>query len=137
MFIPSSVWDQSRELTYGVFELIEANTILEMMQDVFTQRVGVQNSYFLEPLTYNMHFSLRSDFQAKRDNYKYKISIAIDKLTFNLFPDTLTDLLSFRQFLEGQSYVRDLQKFRPLLRIQTFIDLRDQLRKQGKHLSPQ
>ena len=35
MFVPTSVWDQSYDLEYGIFELIEADTILEMMKDQF------------------------------------------------------------------------------------------------------
>ena len=35
MFIPTSVWDQSYELEYGIFELIDADTVLEMMKDQF------------------------------------------------------------------------------------------------------
>lgn len=35
MFIPTSVWDQSYDLEYGIFELIEADTIHEMMKDQF------------------------------------------------------------------------------------------------------
>jgi hypothetical protein len=36
MYIPTSVYDQSIDLTYGIFELIEADMILEMMKDIFT-----------------------------------------------------------------------------------------------------
>ena len=35
MFIPTSVWDQSHDLNYGVFELIEADMVLQMMKDIF------------------------------------------------------------------------------------------------------
>lgn len=39
-------------------------------------------------------------------------------------------MLRFRQYLEAQSYIRELQKYRPHIRIQTFIDYRK--RKNGK-----
>jgi hypothetical protein len=35
MFIPTSVWDQSFNNRYGVFELIDADMVLEMMKDIF------------------------------------------------------------------------------------------------------
>jgi hypothetical protein len=40
----------------------------------------------------------------------------------NLNPDIAKDLFRFRAFIEMFSYCRDLKKFRPLLRIQSFID---------------
>ena len=43
MFIPTSVWDQSHELEYGIFELIQADMILEMMKDAFNRKVGLEN----------------------------------------------------------------------------------------------
>jgi hypothetical protein len=53
MFVPTSVWEQSQDLTYGVFELIEADIIHEMMKDIFQSKVGIQNNFILDP------FSLR------------------------------------------------------------------------------
>jgi hypothetical protein len=53
MFIPTSVWEQSQDFNYGVFELIEADIIHEMMKDIFASKVGIQNNFILDP------FSLR------------------------------------------------------------------------------
>ena len=36
MFIPTSVYEQAVGLPYGVFELLDASIILEMMKDIFT-----------------------------------------------------------------------------------------------------
>jgi hypothetical protein len=124
MFIPTSVYDQSHELTYGIFELIEADMILQMMQDVFSKKVGITNHYLVEPFTYQMQFSLRNSFDMKKDLYKYRMTIGIDKIRCNLHPTTLKDAMKFNQYLEGQSYIREIQRFRPHIRIQTFIDYR-------------
>jgi hypothetical protein len=51
MFIPHSVWEQSHQYEYGIFQLIEADILHEMMKDIFTQRVGMSTNYFLEPFT--------------------------------------------------------------------------------------
>ena len=51
MFVPTSVWDQSFNNTYGVFELIDADMLHDMMKDIFAQKVGMQNSYILDPMT--------------------------------------------------------------------------------------
>lgn len=34
----------------------------------------------------------------------------------------------FQEFVEGQSYMKDVARFRPLIRIQTFIDQRKELK---------
>jgi hypothetical protein len=36
MFIPTSVWEGSSEYRYGIFELIDADSIHEMMKDIFS-----------------------------------------------------------------------------------------------------
>jgi hypothetical protein len=54
MFIPTSVYDQSHDLRYGIFEVIEADMVLQMMQDIFSQKVGIINNYILDPFTYKM-----------------------------------------------------------------------------------
>ena len=52
MFIPTSVWDSCKGNKYGVFEVIEAELVLEMMKDIFTNKVGMQSSFLVEPFTY-------------------------------------------------------------------------------------
>ena len=80
MFIPTSVWDQSHQLQYGIFELIEADMILEMMKDTFNQKVGLQNQYIVSPFTYQMQLAFRNTYKPATDLYKYKISIKIEKI---------------------------------------------------------
>ena len=41
MFIPTSVWDQSVHLQYGIFETMGADIVLEMMKDIFNRKVGI------------------------------------------------------------------------------------------------
>ena len=71
MFIPTSVYDQSTDSRYGIFEVIEADMILTMMQDIFSQKVGITNNYLIEPFTYSMQFALRNSFDMRKDLYKY------------------------------------------------------------------
>tara|TARA_B110000285_G_C15134673_1_gene626036 strand:- start:3084 stop:3362 length:279 start_codon:yes stop_codon:yes gene_type:complete len=51
MFIPTSVYEQSVDLPYGVFEVLEASIILEMMKDIFTQKHGINNDYLIDPFS--------------------------------------------------------------------------------------
>ena len=52
IFIPTQVWDQSVDLQYGIFEIIEADIILSMMKDIFTNKVGMNSKYVIDPFTY-------------------------------------------------------------------------------------
>ena len=65
------------------------------------------------------------------DDYKYRIAIENEKLRINLRPNNLIDIMFFQNYMEASSYRKDLQRFRPLIRIQTFINYRKQ-QKNGK-----
>ena len=62
MFIPTSVWDQSFDLQYGVFELIDADLIHEMMKDIFTHSQGMTNSYVIDPFSVRIQFAFRNSY---------------------------------------------------------------------------
>ena len=50
-------------------------------------------------------------------------------MRININPFTLRDVKRLQEFMEGQSYVQDVHRFRPLLRVQTFIDYRKKYKK--------
>ena len=97
-----------------------------MMKDIFSNKIGVANQFILDPFTYQMQFAFRNTFNMNKDLYKYKIAISIEKVRLNFSPIVLRDQQKFKQYLEAQSYIRDLRRFRPHIRIQTFIDFRNQ-----------
>ena len=98
------------------------------MKDIFISRVGLQNTYILDPFTVKIQFGFRNSYNMLRDSYKYRIAVIADKVRVNVNPTTLNDVMRFRQYLEGVSYEHDLQRFKPLIRIQSFIDLREKSR---------
>jgi len=51
MYIPTSVYDQSHEFRYGVFELIDADLIHDLMKDIFQKKIGMNNQYVIDPFT--------------------------------------------------------------------------------------
>ena len=61
------------------------------MKDIFSNKIGVKNSYILDPFTYQMQFAFRNTFNMHKDLYKYKIAINIEKVCLNLDPVTLRD----------------------------------------------
>jgi hypothetical protein len=132
MFIPTSVFDQSVGNLYGIFEFIEADLVHEMMKDIFAQKVGIHNSYVIDPFTVKIQFAFRNSYNPVRDEYKYRIAVINEKVRVNINPITLVDFMRFRQYLEGQSYLSDLARYRPQIRIQAFIDYR----KKNKSLPP-
>lgn len=127
MFVPTSVWDQSYELPYGIFELIEADIILQMMKDQFNQKVGMKNQFLVEPFSYQMQFAIRNSYNMQKDAYKYKVAIGIEKVRINMNPSVIANIISFHEYIEGQSYQEDLKRYRPLIRLQTMIELRERL----------
>ena len=122
MFIPTSVYDQSHDFQYGIFELIEADIVLGMMKDVFTQQVGMKSNYIIEPFTYSMQCQFRNSFNANKDMYKYMIKINVQKVILNMNPSITRDFNKLRFYHEGQTYLKDLARYRPFIRIQTIID---------------
>jgi hypothetical protein len=42
-------------------------------------------------------------------------------------------MMRFVQYHELQTYIQDLKNYRPMLRIQTFIDMRNDLKKKNKN----
>lgn len=83
-----------------------------------------------------MQFSMRNSFKAEKDAYKYKVSVGLDRLKINLNPPIISNIISFHQFVEGHSYQEDLKRYRPLIRLQTIIDVRARCpnQKLPKHL---
>ena len=42
-----------------------------------------------------MQFAFRNTYNPDRDLYKYKISIGIDKIKLNLYPETIIEIFRF------------------------------------------
>lgn len=82
----------------------------------------MQYNYLLAPFTLLMSINLKKSFNPSTDLYKYQINTLVSQVSLNVTPQTLRDILKFQSFLEMFSYSRDLKRFRPPVRIQTFID---------------
>ena len=86
-FIPNSVWESSLDLHYGVFELIEADIIHEMMKDIFQSKAGIQNNFILDPFSLRIQFGLRNYYNLNVDDYKYRVAIENEKLRIKMRPE--------------------------------------------------
>lgn len=60
--------------------------------------------------------------------FKYNGALLVSKLIFTSSPEVLDDAFQFANYYETQSYCKALNKFKPLARIQVFIDARNRQR---------
>lgn len=88
-FIPTSVWEGSRQFEYGVFELMPADTIHDMMKDIFSKNSKMENHYIVDPFSFRITFAFRNSYYPESDAYKYRITIANEKMRINMDPRTL------------------------------------------------
>lgn len=75
----------------------------------------------MNPFTLFTSINLNKNFRPGQDNYKYQINTLITTINFSLTPDIIRDILKFQTFIEMFSYAKDLKRFRPLFRIESFL----------------
>jgi hypothetical protein len=88
----------------------------------FDEKSTLHNSYLVSPFTVYTSINLNKSFRPNEDPYKYQINTLISQINLNLTPGTVRDVLKLKTFMEMFSYSKELKYFRPLLRIQHFID---------------
>ena len=73
-----------------------------------------------------MAINLNSDFnpQYAHHTFKYRIVVLLSKVISNVTPDTIKDIFQFQSYFEMFSYMREIKRFRPDMRIQAFVDAR-------------
>ena len=69
----------------------------------------------------------------KQEPFKYNIATLVSKLIFTGNPTTIGDAYEFLSYREAYSYYKTLNRFKPIMRVQVFIDMRN---KQRGVLSP-
>ena len=89
----------------------------------------MSNNYIMDPMTCRIQFAFRNSYNQAQDEYKYRIAIVNEKVRINISPNVLKDIMKYQQYLEGYTYLYDLQRFRPQIKVQAFIDYR---KKHGK-----
>lgn len=64
----------------------------------------------------------------KQEPFKYNGSLLVSKLIFTGNPQVLADSYEFLNYSETFTYYKELNKFKPLVRIQVFVDLKHKQR---------
>lgn len=66
-----------------------------MMKDVFANKIGMHNSYLIEPFTVRIQFAFRNSYNLNFDDYKYWVALVNEKVRINIDPITLGDIMRF------------------------------------------
>lgn len=56
------------------------------------------------------------------DPFKIQTNILVSRIGLSLTPQVLYDMMKFNTFMEMFSYADELRRYKPLYRIQSFID---------------
>lgn len=117
---------------------MEATEIKDIMTSVFddddTEEHGINHHNLLEPFYINIAINMNNMYNPtyKQELFKYQTTVLVSKLIFTTTPDLCRDMMQFVSYAETFSYVEDLKKYRPTMRLQAFIELRES---QGGKLS--
>jgi hypothetical protein len=63
-----------------------------------------------------------------QEPFKYNSALLVSKLIMTVDPSVINDAYSFANYTETFSYCKVLNKFKPLFRVQVFIDARNRQR---------
>ena len=133
MIIPTSVWEQTKGEKLEIFSCMEATEIRDIMTNVFDEdgntggELGINHYNLLEPFYINMAINMNNMYNPayKQELYKYQCTVLVSKMIATTTPDLCRDMMQFVSYTETFSYVQDLKKFRPTMRLQAFIEQRE------------
>ena len=90
-------------------------------------QLEIDNSNLLEPFYVNMAINLNNMYNPrfKDEPFKYQVNLLVSKIILTATPDLFRDFMQFKSFTETYSYIEDLKKYRPTVRLQAFIEYRE------------
>ena len=73
----------------------------------------------------NVAINLNSDYNPryKSEDFKYNICVLCSKVILQVSPNVVKDVFEMRAYLEMQTYVQELKRYRPAARISTIQKL--------------
>ena len=117
MIIPTSVYDQTKDLKFQIFEAIEASFIRDMMLESFSATSTQINHNLMHPFTLLTSLNFNKSYSRDRDPFKYQISCHVSPIKVSLDSEMVRDLFTLLAYKEMYTYQRVLKKYRPLLPI--------------------
>ena len=116
MYIPTSLWEQTRTLKYQIFEAMDAASLNELMAEAFlgeeedpNQRVVTTSEINLQLHNYEATESGLTD----RTRQTNVASISTAKITVNASPYILSDMKHLFERCQTHYLLRDLKQYRP------------------------
>jgi hypothetical protein len=91
---------------------------------------GINRHSLVEPFFVNVAANLNTCYTPayKHEPFKYNSAVLVSKLVCSADPKIIRDAYEFANYSETLSYCKMLSKFKPLVRIQVFIDQRTRQR---------
>jgi hypothetical protein len=95
---------------------------------------SINHHNLIEPFYVNIAINLNNSFtpKYKHEIFKYNAIVLVSKLIFSVQPCILSDSFECVNHIETFSYIEPLKRFRPPIRIGSFIEQRE---RQGGILS--
>lgn len=92
---------------------------------------AVQKSYLLDPMFIGVAINLNTCYvpNYQPEPFKYNVTVLVSNVVANINPEMLKQVVGASIYAQMFSFREQLQKFRPRIRIQAFIEKR---RNEGK-----
>ena len=124
MFIPTSLWEQTKDLEYRIFEAIAADDLFELMYEPFQTKNHKQ--YFSNKDELLMPFDLKlsvyfvgplEEAEAySHDKCKLNISLTMSNIHIKLNDKVLSDIKNLCQFYDSYLLSFHIKQYRPKIR---------------------
>ena len=116
MYIPTSLWEQTRSLKYQIFEAMDASQLTELMAQAFQPNESDFYQHVVEKvdLSCQLHnYDSEEKGLKERVRQVNQISLASGKAKVNINPQILSDMKHLSDRFFAHYLLRDLKQYRP------------------------
>ena len=85
---------------------------------------GMNYWNLIEPMYLNVAINLNNDYNPryKDEDFKYRVCVLCSKIILAVSPPVVKDIFQLQAYLEMQSYIKALKRYRPIIQIKSMID---------------
>ena len=115
-FIPTSLWEQTKDLEYRIFEAISADDLFDLMYEPFQTRVGKQYFSNKDELILPMNLRLHLKFSCmseQPENMKFSLSLKADSLSIEINDNVIADMRNLVDFYNNYLLCQFVKQYRP------------------------
>ena len=124
MLVPTSLWLATKDSELQIFSAISASEIKSLMCSAFDEKKGSMHYFnLLEPMFVNVAMNFNNSYNPayKNEPFKYQIAVLNSKVILSVTPAIVKDIFQLQAYLEMQSYIKELRRYRPSIKIITMI----------------